>query len=129
MQLVACGNGPDSLADGGAYGAGNPHDHLARWQFAGSGGDALNLVLPCAVNKSFGADALDRFHGEAKRHAAGNRFVRDDEILRANAEDGSFANSDIAGQLRFELVGSAGGIRFLGGAPMKRATKVVAGFW
>src|SRR5829696_5706583 len=106
MQLVAGGDRPDSLADGGAYGAGNPHDDLARRQFAGSGGDALNFLLPGAVNKSFGADALDRFHGEAERHAAGNRFVRDHEILRPNAEDAGLAGSDIAGQLRFDLVGA-----------------------
>ena len=46
MQLVAGRNGPDSLADGRADGAGNPHDHLAGRQFARGGGDALHLVLP-----------------------------------------------------------------------------------
>src|SRR5215216_1010650 len=106
MQLVAGGNRPDSLADGGAYGAGNPHDDLARRQFAGGGGDALNFLLPGAVNKSFGADAFDRFHGEAERHAAGNCFVRDDEILRANAEDAGLTGAGIPGQLRFDLVGA-----------------------
>ena len=29
----------------GAIGAGNPHDHLARRQFPGIGGNALRLVL------------------------------------------------------------------------------------
>src|SRR6266536_328037 len=81
MQLVAGSNRPDSLADGGADGAGNPHDHLARRQFAGGGGDALHLLLSGAVNKSFGADSLDRFHREAKRDATRSRFIRDDEIL------------------------------------------------
>ena len=30
MQLVAGGNGPDALANGRAYSAGNPHDDFAR---------------------------------------------------------------------------------------------------
>ena len=118
MQLVAGRRRPDSLADSGADGAGNPHDDLTRRQFAGVGGDALNLVLPGAVDKSFGADALDRFHREVKRHAAGHRFAGDDEILRTNAEDAGFVDPGIAGQLRFEFIGA-----------MKEATKVVAGFW
>ena len=128
MQLVAGGHRPDSLADGRADGAGNSHDDLARRQFAGGGGDALNFLLSGAVNKSFGADAFDRFHGEAERHAAGNRFVRDDEILRANAE--MPASLILISPASCDLISSErSGIRFIGGAPMKEATKVVAGFW
>src|SRR6185503_9853651 len=59
-----------------------------------------------AVDKSFGTDALDRLDREAERHAAGNRFVRDDEILRANAENAGLADSAIAGQLRFQFIGA-----------------------
>src|SRR5882724_1424389 len=70
MQLVAGRNGPDSLADGGADGAGNPDDHLAGRQVAGVGGNALGDVLPRAVDEGFGADFLNRFDGEAERDAA-----------------------------------------------------------
>src|SRR3954451_8378642 len=103
MQLVFCRRCPDSLADRGADRAGNPYDNFAWRQFAGRGGDALRLLLSRAVNTSFGTDPLDRLHSEVERDAAGNRFVGNDEILRANAEDASFIEAGIAGQLRFEF--------------------------
>ena len=112
----------------GAIGAGNPHDHLARRQFAGIGGNALRLVLPGAVDEGLGADALDRLHGEVERDAAGERVVRNHKILGADSQ-----NAGLAGALspaNCDLISSdRSGIRFIGGAPMKEATKVVAGFW
>ena len=83
-----------------------------------------------AVHEGFGADALDRLHGEAERNAAGDGLVRDHEILGANSQDAGFAGGGpaVAGELRLDLV-CRSGIRFIGGAPMNDATKVVAGFW
>ena len=91
MQLVARRNRPDSLADGWRDCAGNPHDHLARRQFPGIGGNALHLMLPGAVNEGLGANALDRFHGEVERDAAGDRIARNQEVLGANSQNAGFA--------------------------------------
>ena len=70
MQLVAGRDRPDSLADGGADGAGDADDHLAGRQLAGVGGNALGDVLARAIDKGFGADLFDRFDGEVERDAA-----------------------------------------------------------
>ena len=99
------------------------------------GGSSPGLAAtPCtscclrAVDEGFGADALDRLHGEAERDAAGDRFVRDHEILGPDAENAGLVGA--ASPASCDLISSErSGIRFIGGAPMKEATKVVAGFW
>src|SRR6266436_7829023 len=70
MQLFPWRNRRDPLADRGRYCAWNPHDHLARRQLPGIGGNALHLMLPGAVNEGLGSDALDGFDGEVERDAA-----------------------------------------------------------
>ncbi len=70
MQFVWWRHRPDSLADGGADGPGNPNDHLAGRQFARVGSHGLRLVLSGAVDKGFRPHVLDRLDGEAKCHTA-----------------------------------------------------------
>ncbi len=116
MQLVAGGHRPDSLADSRANRAGNPHDHLARRQFAGGRGDALRLLLPGAVNESFGADPLDRFHGEAERDAAGYRFVITNEMV----------SGGVALGLTVEAIERVGAETFIYGTRQQEAQGVAA---
>src|SRR5437588_4127320 len=104
MQLVAASHRPDSFADGRTNGTGNSHDDFAGRQLAGVGGNALRFLLPRAVDKGFGADALDRFHGEVERNAAGRIFAGNHEILRADSEDTGPAEAVVVGQLRFEFI-------------------------
>src|ERR1700736_6153064 len=85
MQLLPRRNGADALADGRRKGAGDPHDDLARRQFSGIGGDALDIMLTGAVEEGFGADPLDRFHREVERDTTGDIVVRNDKILGADS--------------------------------------------
>jgi hypothetical protein len=47
------------LADPGADGAGDPHDHLPGRQLARIGRDSLHVALAGAVDESFGPDQFD----------------------------------------------------------------------
>src|ERR1700743_3915989 len=49
VQFIARGDRPDALADAGRHGPRNPHDHFARRQLAGVGGNGLCVALPGAV--------------------------------------------------------------------------------
>ena len=122
MQLLAWRDRPDSLADRGGDCAGDPHDHLARRQFPGIGGDALQLVLAGTVDEGLGPDALDRLHREVE--------IVSLEITKSSGRIPRMPASPAARyRASCDLISSErSGSKFIGGAPMKEATKVVAGF-
>ena len=124
MQFFARHDGADALADGGRDRAGNPHDDVARRQFAGIGGDVLRTVLSGAVDEGFGADVLDRPDGEIERNTPGDAVAGNDKILGRIPSRPASPVPPSCDLISSERSGS----RFIGGAPMKDATKVVAGF-
>src|SRR5260370_32162799 len=70
MQLFPRRNGPDPLADRGRGRARDPHDHLPWGQLAGSGGNALHLLLAGGGKENLGPHPPDDFPRERVRDTA-----------------------------------------------------------
>ena len=86
--------------------------------------------LPRAVNEGLGADPFDRLDREVERDAAGDGLARNHKILGTDSQNAGSLPAARLSPANCDLISSErSGIRFIGGAPMKEATKVVAGFW
>src|SRR5258707_14416478 len=89
MQFFTRRYGPDALADARGAGTGNPHDHLARRQFARFGAHRRGVAgkRTDAIDVGFGANVLDRLHTEVERETACRRISRYDQVFRSNTEN------------------------------------------
>src|SRR5712671_995264 len=89
MQFFTWRYGTDALADAGGAGTGNPHDHLARRQFArlGAHGRGVAGKRTDAIDVGFGADVLDRLHTEVELKTACRRICRYVLIVPATTEN------------------------------------------